>query len=197
MRIIVAFFLASFVFLYPAHAQGSDIGYSRLHPASPFYFLKAIRENLEIRFAGTPRTRMLRELEFATRRLREARTLLSESQDLIQPTLERYMASLNSLPDKHQEKDELGLTIQEALNIHLKVLEEIYPQASNTKAKMAIRSVMSRIIQRADVPSFAKLPVCVLFSKEASASALNEVERVVLAERAKMCLRGSESGELP
>ncbi|OGE29644.1 hypothetical protein A2867_02185 [Candidatus Daviesbacteria bacterium RIFCSPHIGHO2_01_FULL_40_11] len=176
---------------FPAYAQGPDIGYSRLHPASPFYFLKAIREKLEIRFAGTPRTRMLWELEFAERRLREARTLLFVSQDLIQSTLERYVAELNRLPDKHQEKDELGLKIKGALKVHLTVLEQMYPEAKDAKAKMAIRSAMNRVIQRADVQSAVKLPVCSLFSKEASSSALNEVERMVLAERAKVCLQGA------
>ena len=75
--------------------------------------------------------------------------------------------------------------------MHLTVLEQMYPEAKDAKAKMAIRSAMNRVIQRADVQSAVKLPVCSLFSKEASSSALNEVERMVLAERAKVCLQGA------
>lgn len=181
--------------LFPVFAA-SDIGYSRLHPASPLYFLKAVRESLELKFAGTTRVRMLRELEFAERRLREAKTLLSINQDLIQPTLERYIATLNRLPDGHQEKDELGLKIKDALKVHLAVLEQMYPKAANAKAKMAIRSVMNRVIKRADVVSSAKLPVCALFSKEASSSALNEVERMVLTERAQKCFASLVSAKI-
>lgn len=191
MVFVLAMILASLFIIHPVYAQ--DIGFSRLHPASPFYFLKAVRESLELKFAGTSRVKMLRELEFAGRRLREARTLLSVNQDLIQPTLERYIATLNRLPDKHQEKDELGLKIKEALDFHLKVLEQMYPEASNTKAKMAIRSVMNRIIQRADVVSSAKLPICALFSQEASSSALNQTEKFVLIDRAGNCQKSIKS----
>lgn len=173
--------------LYPVNAQVPDIGYSRITPASPVYFLKGVRESLELRFAGTPRVKMIRKLEFATRRLREAKTLILQDAQLIQPTLERYMAELNSLPREHQENSELGLMIKEVLTAHLPVLEQMYSQTSNSKAKIAIRSVMNRIIQRADVSSSAREPVCKLFSKEASSIALNEVEKMVLAERARKC----------
>ncbi len=176
--------------LYPAFAT-TDLGQSRITPASPFYFLKVVRENWELRFAKTSQAKMLLQLELATTRLKEAKSLLSENQDLIQPTLERYMSNLNSLPDKHNEKDELGIKIKEALNIHLAALEQMYPLASNLKAKMAIRSVMNRVIQRADVAPVAKLPICTLFFQEASSSALSQTERMMLAERANKCITGS------
>lgn len=163
-----------------------DIGYSRIHPASPLYFLKGVREKLELHFAQTYRVKVFRQLEFATRRLRESRTLLATDQELIQPTLERYIAHLNSFSDRHQQED--FSKIQDNLGFHVKVLQQIYDAASNLKAKMAIRSAMNRIIQRADVPNDAKALVCDLFLKEASSSALNQTEQMVLLERGRKCL---------
>ena len=174
-------------YIPPTYAQAPDIGRSRIHPASYLYFLKATKETWQLKFAKTYQAKILLQLKFATTRLREAKTLLSENQDLIQPTLERYMASLKNFPDKPQEGDPMGLKIKEVLDFHLKVLEQMYPETSNPKAKMALRSVMNRVIQRADMSPSAKLPICTLFAKEASTSALNEVERAVLTARASRC----------
>ncbi len=170
-------------------AQENDIGYSRLNPASPFYFLKTIRESLELDLALTPRTKLLRQLEFATRRLREARTLISKNADLIPPTLERYSSYLNSLPDKNLEDSEVGLRIKESLSIHLDTLYQMYAEVSAPRAKMAIRAAINRIIQRADVPQLTKLPACSFLSHEASSSALNQTEKYVLAQRAQKCFQ--------
>ncbi len=182
--------------LYPVQAVESyyptldgDIGYSKIHPASPFYFLKAVRENIELGLAGTPRTKMLRTLEFAIRRLRETRTLLTINQDLIPPTLEKYTALINSLTDKHQTDDEFAIILKNNLVIHLKFLEEIYNQTLDIKAKMFIRSTMNRLIQRADTPNYARIPICILFSKEATSASLNQTEQIVLLERAQKCLK--------
>lgn len=179
--VIIIIFISS-----PAAFALEDIGYSKLHPASAIYFLKTIRENLEFKFALTPRVKMLRQLEFATRRLREAKTLVGISQELIPPTLERYSAHLNNLPDQNLTDEELFTRIQESLNIHLEVLLQIYSGA-NPRAKMAIRSAMNRIIRRNDVSASAKRPVCNFFSKEASASSLNQTEQSVLSTRADKC----------
>ena len=76
---------------------GNDIGISKITPASFFYFLKTIRENLEMKMALTPHVKQIRLLEFATRRLREAKSLIGIKEDLISPTLERYWFHINSL----------------------------------------------------------------------------------------------------
>lgn len=193
--LLFTFYIVHFTLYIPVYAQADatpsaqvvDIGYSKIHPASAFYFLKTIRENFEFKFAQTTHVQNLRRLEFATRRLREAKTLLLVNQDLITPTLERYIAHLNSLTDKHQQNDEFAEVIADNLIIHLQALQKIYDRASNLRAKMSIRSAMNRIIQRADVPNYARLPVCHFFAKEASSSSLNQTEKVVLIERSDNC----------
>ncbi len=154
-----------------------NIGQSRISPASPLYFLKTIRENIELKFAATPRVGQIRQLEFATRRLREVKSLIPITrQDLIEPTLERYWYHLQAV-------DNAG----EVLGIHIETLESIYSQVSNKRARMAIRATVNRIVQRADLLGSAKVPACNFLTKEASSSGLNEVEREILSGRGSNC----------
>lgn len=173
-----------------AFASENDIGQSLIHPAHPLYFLKTIRENLELKFAGTERVTFIRRLEFATRRLREVKSLIKVGNfELISPTLERYWSEINALPQKDIVDKAVVKMIQDNLVIHLDVLQQIYQKVDQPQAKMAIRTALNRVVQRADVPNYAKLPVCNFLTKEASASALNEVEKVVLSERAENCFK--------
>ena len=157
------------------HASETDIGYSRITPASPFYFLKTIREDLELKLAGTPHVKLIRELEFATVRIREVRSLVAVNQDLIVPTLENYQAILKNIS---QEPD---------LDTHIAVLMQVYDNASNLNAKMAIRSSLNKLILREDVSKASKLSICNLFYREASSSSLNQTEKFVLLGRAQKC----------
>ena len=199
MRITIVLSLALFGLLFlgscsSVYALENDIGYSKIHPASPLYFLKTIRENLEMKLAMTPRVKLLRQLEFATRRLREARTLVTENVELIPITLERYSFLINNLPDKNLEDQEILTRTKESLAVHLETLEKMYSQISSPRAKMAIRASINRIVQRADIPQYAKLPACNFLSKEASSSALNDTERFVLIKRAQRCFNSLRSG---
>lgn len=188
MRVITILIVITVIFVTPAFAI-EDIGYSKIHPAHPLYFLKGVREKLEMHFAQTDKVKKLRTLEFSTRRLRETRTLVNLNEDLIPPTLERYIFHLSKLNDKHQQIDEYVLILQNNLAIHLQVLGGIYAQSSDRRAKVSIRSAMNRVIQRADVLNDAKVPICDFFLKEASSSALNQTEQMVFADRAQRCFR--------
>jgi len=186
-KFLLVFLTFNFYLLtFPAYAF-EDIGLSKIHPAHPAYFLKGVRENLEMKFAQTDNVKNLRTLEFATRRLRETRALININQDFIPPALERYTAHLNSLSDKHQENDQFVPILQHNLQIHLQTMENIYHQASSPRARRFIRSAMNRVIQRGDVPRQTKLSICLLFAKEASSSALSQTEQYVLENRAGKC----------
>lgn len=191
MRISIVLALTAWIFLSScglALAQSDDIGSSQIHPAHPLYFLKTVRESFEMHFAQTSKVKFIRHLEFATRRLREVKSLIpTNRQDLIEPTMERYWHQISNLPDKNLEFEGLAKEISDSLVIHIKTLEKVYLQVSNQRAKMAIRSALNRLMSRQDIPSYARIPVCEFFSKEASSSALNEVERAILTERAQNC----------
>lgn len=183
---VIIFIIIITIIIPPVFAQ-EDIGSARLHPAHPLYFLKGVRENLELKLAQTDRVKKLRQLEFAQRRLREVNSLIPINQELIPAVLERYIVHLNNIKDKHIPGDALIPIIQNDLTMDLKALELIFAKAENLRAKMAIRSAMNRVIQRADVVKEVKLPVCYFFAKEASSSALNQTEQLVLKNRAEKC----------
>lgn len=189
----LALFLSAVIFLTScstAFADENDIGQSQIHPAHPLYFLKAVKESLEMHFAQTSHVELIRRLEFAQRRLREVKSLIrTNRQDLIEPTLDRYWVLVASLPlPKNLEIVGFAKETSNTLVIHINTLEKIYPQISHPRAKMAARNVLNRLMGRRDIPSYAKAPICDFFAKEATQSAnLNETERVVLLERIKKC----------
>lgn len=192
--IILSIILTSLFIIHPVLALENDIGYSRISPASLFYFLKGVREAFEMEFAGTDRVKMLRRVEFATRRLREVNTLVrDQKEELIPATLERYTVLLNQLGDKHLQGSEIGIKLRSDLSVHLNALEKIYNQSSAPRSKIFIRSALNRIIQRVDIEDDSKLTVCRLFSKEASSSALNQTEQTVLLDRAEKCFKSLEA----
>lgn len=169
-------------------AKEDDIGSSQIHPASPLYFLKAIRENLENVLAQTPRVKLIRSLEFGTRRLREVKTLVNiNREDFIPSTLEKYWFHIKSIPDTQLTDKDFELEVKNSLAVHLKELEKVYEKLSDSRAKMFTRSTINKIIQRADIPEYARTPACYFLQKEASQSALNETEKAVLKERVENC----------
>lgn len=185
----------------------SDIGSSKIHPASYLYFLKTIRENLEMKLAGTPKIKSVRQLEFSTRRIREVNSLSrakSRDQKLIEPTMEKYWQHLKYLISNINTSDIAFLNeVKIALSKHVALLQTVYTRVDNKRAKMAIRLALFRLSQW-DSDMVAKLNkiykpkltesfipdkplICIFLSKEASGSGLNDVEKVTLAERAEKC----------
>lgn len=186
----LAFFLSVLIFLGSCNTAYAleEIGQSRIHPAHPLYFLKTIRENLELKFAGTPRTILLRKLEFATRRLREVKSLIAVGNfELIIPTLGKYSSIIGSLPDRGIEDQKLVSIIETNLSNHLEVLQLIYSQTEDKKAKMSIRAAINRITLRSDLTPATRFLGCEFLSKEASSSALNDVEKEIILQRARKC----------
>lgn len=167
---------------------GNDIGASRISPASVVYFLKTVRENLEMKLAFTPHVKLIRQLEFATRRLREVKSLVAGREDLIQPTLERYWSHISALPDKDLSDEEVATRIKESLTVHLEVLEQIYHKVTNKSAKMALRAAVNRIVQRMDLSVSSRISACRFLEREATSIALTEVEKEILIQRAKDCI---------
>ncbi|MFH1536265.1 MAG: DUF5667 domain-containing protein [Patescibacteria group bacterium] len=177
--------ITSLFMIHPAFATG-DIGSSRINPSSPLYFLKGVREILELKFAGTTKVRALRQLEFATRRIREVKSLGNTSrQDLIEPTLERYAWHLQELKGIVHPKDIAMVNkVNEQITFQLNALQEVFKVASDPKAKRSIRLAVFRISEKF---AASRPAACNFLSKEASSSALNEVEKVVLKERTDKC----------
>ena len=208
LRIMVFLFmiLASLFMIQPVFAA-DDIGQSRISPASPLYFLKSVREILELKFAPTIHIRSLRELEFANRRVREVNSLVnSPHEDLIQPTLEKYWSGLGQLIGISDLRDEnQAEQVSRSISLHMSLLQKVFSQVSDSKAQRSIRSTVfrlsewdNRLISKLNTGkhfTFAqeiensKISGCRFLTREASSSAFNDIERVVTIERAKKCFK--------
>ena len=184
-----------------------EIGESLIHPASPLYFLKAIREKIEMAIASSSEAKAITEVEFAQRRLREVRALLKlKRQDLIPPVLERYKAHIKEAGDLSSRHDELTVRVGEAVSRHLDVLQRVYDQAGNPTAKASIRAAIERaeehnriLLEKLDLVSQQELIrkvalkqalACRFMMREASSSALNDTERAFLKDKVGKCKEG-------
>ena len=182
------------------------VGQSIIHPAHPLYFLKAVRENLELKFSTNPKQKFIRKIEFLTRRIREVKSLIYyKRQDLIEPNLEKYAAILDEIVGMDtQKRDQVNMAQNEVSN-HLLILLKLYPQIEDKRAKISFRRTISKVSQwninladRLNYGGYTDLavnqiklnsPACEFLKKEASSSALNDVERVVFSERASKCFK--------
>lgn len=203
--LLLVMFSANSVF-----AQQVDIGPSQINAASPLYFLKSIQEILLLKFAKTPQDRDISRLKFLTRRVAEVKSLIgTPREDLVEPTLEKYWFQFQELRSITNLKDwDAAKQVSYQVMAHLDNLQRVFPQVSNQRAKRSIRLIVNRISEwegsfmgqvilfgqpafTQDITS-SRFSACSFLSKEASSSALNEVEREVLAERADKCFSGLE-----
>lgn len=183
-----------------------EIGYAQIHPASNIlYSLKMLKESLESKLATTTNVKAARNLEFATRRIREVRELAKiNKEEMIEATLERYWVSMQDLLGSTNLKDErLAQETTEQVYKHLYILEQIYPDLKEKRAKMSVRLAINRIstwqgeiIKRlnklsqnaieARVLLHQKL-ACGFLIKEASSSALSETDKEIISNRINLC----------
>lgn len=193
--------------LFPIYTHAQDatqVGFSQISPASPLYFLKAVRENFEWRLAKKKGEQVSRQLEFAQRRLREINSLLGgKDESFIAPTANRYQAQMDKASSISGDSDDLQLVLTDYLSRHLLVLEDQYSRTSDRLGQVFLRATIEKdqelsqkLIDKAGGDYKDRLTItlsqsqyltCQFFIKEASLSALNEVEREDLSQRAQNC----------
>jgi hypothetical protein len=181
-----------------------DLGESLIHPASPLYFLKAIREKVEVLLGGSSETKSMRQVEFAQRRLREVSSLVkAKRQDLIPATIEEYKAHLKNAEDFAMGNEELQVTVGEATSRHLEVLQRVYDMVGNPNAKAAIRGAIERageqntaLLENLSTENQQKLIrktaqreafACKFLMREATSAGLNDTEKLSLGQRVNKC----------
>lgn len=214
MRVTIiplVFFLTAVIFLGSCgnvYAQEDHLGQSQIHPAHSLYFLKTVREILELKFAGTDRIKSLRRMEFSTRRIREVKALVNvQKEELIAPTLEKYGALLKDIiGTTNITEKELSTQLGESIDNHLNALYLVYETVSNPDAKRSIRLTVHRLadlnsefIERAleheqminvvNLRRARQTMVCEFLQREASSSTLNQVEQGVYLKRASSCYK--------
>ena len=183
-----------------------DLGQSLIHPVSPLYFLKALRERIEMVLDSSNEAKAVRQVEFAQRRLREVASLVRvKRQDLIPPAIEQYKLHLKKADEFTKQDEALKVRVGEAISRHLDTLQRVYDMVGNPSAKAAIRSAIEKneeqntailddlgtesqqklIRQTAGRQAFA----CKFLMREATSSGLNDSERESLKQRVKGCTK--------
>ncbi|MDP3733124.1 MAG: DUF5667 domain-containing protein [Candidatus Daviesbacteria bacterium] len=196
IKLIFLFFTFYFLlFTFPYRASAvDDIGQSKIYPTHPLYFLKSVKEILELKFAPTSEIKAIRYLEFSQRRIREAKSLVEAKRfEMIAPTLEHYLFNLQKVMGLMDFKDEAKLRqLSETVSTHVQVLNNLYSKIESQPGQRAIRTTLFKLSQLDNPPkNLSKFQgeICDFLVKEASSSALNEVEIAVLKERASLCLQ--------
>lgn len=196
--------------LYPAFAA-DEIGQSKIYPTHPLYFLKSVREILELKFAPTSGIKAVRYLEFSQRRIREVKALVETRHfEMIAPTLEHYLFNLQKVLGLMDLKNKANAgQLLEIISTHERVLDNLYSQIESEPGKRAVRTTLfklsewNRQFQERLDPKFQEMffgslrqsqsKICNFLQKEASSSALNEVEKAVLSERVQKCYQSSQT----
>jgi len=152
---IILVVLFSFLLLTPfkLSAQQEDplakIDYApRLLPTSPFYFLKQIKERLELTFARTPEAKVAKRLEFANRRVAELKRVAVKKPQLGEKLARRYEEELKEVEEEARQLKEterqgllkhISQVVLKHQNILSQVLEKV-PQEAKEGIKKALES---------------------------------------------------------
>lgn len=196
------------VLLNVEDAGAVEIGASLIPPSSPLYFLKAIRERIEVIFATTREVKTQRQIEFAQRRLRELNSLVkSGNHELVEVTMERYRQHLSEAQRQFGQNQDLQSKVAEAVSRHLDVLVRVYDTVGNPRAKTAIRAAIERaeeqnratlqtletVAQQQLIGKIAlrQAHACRFLIRESTASGLTSTEKEVLKDKVESCKKGA------
>jgi len=128
-------------------ATTAAIYHPRLLPTSPFYFIKRLKEDVEMAFTFSPEKKAEKRLEFATHRLAEANAIAKKHPKLAQKLMDRYQKQLQKMQDRLQklppEKRMQALEkINQAMRRHARVwrhIENKLPPAAKKRVKQALQ----------------------------------------------------------
>lgn len=183
----------------------SPFSFSQLNPASPFYFLKSASEIFQLKLAKTTGEKAEMELKFADARVKEVKDLSLIHQELIQPTLERYWSLMGEVIGLLDLKNEDKMSqVHSMISSETNLLIGLYPKVEDAEAKRSLKTTVFRLsgwdnefaLRLESVKNFSlartvlssKIDACKFLVREASNSALNEVEKSVFKSRGEKCL---------
>lgn len=182
-----------------------DVGKSLIAPNSPLYFLKNLRERLEIKTASDEKVKATRELEFSIRRIREVKSLIkSGKEDLIPATLEKYKEHLkNSRSWLRTVGAGPMLEAGNGVARHLFVLQSLYLETTTKEAKRGLLgaskeafSYNKKLVEELSVGeqqalikqiALRQASFCQFLERLADDTLWNQTERAVLKEEVISC----------
>jgi colicin import membrane protein len=185
-------------------AGAVDVGESLIPPTSPLYFLKSLRERLEMALTFSSEGKVIRQLEFAQRRLREVRSLVkNKHQEEIDETLVSYQKHIEQAENFAKDNEDLKIKVGEAVSRHSDVLQKVYDSVGNMEAKEALLENITRaqvqtetILQSVnetrqkilnDNVSLRLTISCNFLGRESTSSAVSEEKKVLLKAKFVEC----------
>ena len=161
------------------YAQNTpDFGQSLIHPAQPIYFLKTIRERLEMGLAMSKASKAKLQIDFGSRRIRETNSLIKAGrEDLIEQTLEKYRHQMKVAYDLSAENNDLNEQIKAGFSQQVDDLVSLYERASNQAARRAIRASIFQ----------SRTPDCQFLERTSLEMEINEAERSILKQKTDEC----------
>lgn len=134
--VIGGFFLAAAVLAQEEDLPAGEAGIytPKLLPDNPFYFLKGIKEKIELFLAQSPEAKAEKYAELATRRVAETKQLINKGKpEFVERLMEKHKEHLGKAEEKIEEAKEKGRDVErilaivaEAASIHQAVLIEVY-----------------------------------------------------------------------
>jgi len=105
----------------------------RLLPTSPFYFLKGVKESLELILANTPGKKVAKRIEIANRRLVELKAVVKKKPELAEKLAGRYEQQLELLGQEVKQvagnkREELAEHVSEVTLKHQSILLGVYKE---------------------------------------------------------------------
>lgn len=121
----------------------------KLLPDSPFYFLKKIKEKIELFLTQSPEEKSEKYTELATRRIAEVKIMINKNKfQLVEKLVKQHQEHLDKAEEEIKEAKEKGRDVERILGIvaqatstHQKVLAEVYEKVPQ-QAKEAIEAAM-------------------------------------------------------
>ena len=196
--IVVGLALFSYCLTAETFALGHDpnnIGRAFIVPSSPLYSLKVIKENIERKFATTENSRLKRELEYSSRRIREVKGLIDDKhEEYILSTLERYRDHLKTLEGMSGDDKQARRDVIENVMHQPDLLMELYKQTHTKDGRRGIRSAIERVqkylwgIDEFKVSIDKQISICEFLNDELVSDLLNDSEKVILEEIVLECM---------
>lgn len=184
---------------------GPVFAQARISPSSPLFFLKAVRENIELSLALTKQVRRIRTLEFAGRRLREVNSLIgTPDEPLIESSLLHYRKLTGDLDKLTTSGEDLKVWAAEGEGEHLNTLLDDYPKISDRNAKgsvlatievleshnRALAGTIKDSIQKRELIdriATSQARTCNFYAQRLKDGNLNDVNKTILAKLLGKC----------
>ena len=175
--ILTAIFLSLFLsFSSPVLAEDFS-------PASNFYFLRTLWENIQYQFLFSLDQIFTYHYNLAQKKIKDSEDLIKkEKYDLVPVIFEEYKGQYKLMMESSKDKTNLQAKIIDLSSTHINQLINLYGQTAEMSSKRAIRSALFYLQKLNPDTDNLKL-TCDFLEGDKKNTIWNEVERAILEEK--------------